>query len=83
MILLQVGTARVVWSFNIDDPFDPLGESARVHDYQGSISINLLGGLTSPPSEPADLQSFDLAVSNVRENTCCIPWLSVCSMLIM
>lgn len=64
---MQVGTARVVWSFNINDPSDPLGMDANIHNYKGSLSINLLGGLINPPSEPADLQSFDLTISNVRE----------------
>ena len=65
--ILQVGTARVIWSFSVDDPSDSLGESAMFHNYEGSHSINLLGGLTSPPSQPADLQSFDLTISNVRD----------------
>ena len=64
---MQVGTARIVWSFSNNDPSDPLGANAEFHNYQGSVSVNLLGGLTSPPSEPTDLQSFDLAVSNVRK----------------
>ena len=77
--LLQVGTARVVWSFNNHDPSDPLGESAQVHDYQGSRSLTLLGGLISgPPSKPADLQSFDLTLSNVRENISCLPCMHGC-----
>ena len=65
MNTMQTGTARVVWSFSMSDPSDPLGESARFHDYQGSLSLNLLGGFTSPPSDPDDLQSFDFTVSNV------------------
>ena len=64
---IQVGTARIVWSFSSNDPSDPLGANAEFHNYQGSASINLLGGLTIPPSEPADLQSFDLTISNVRK----------------
>ena len=62
---IQTGTARVVWSFSTSDPFDPLGKTARFHNYQGSLSLNLLGGFTNPPSDPDNLQSFDLRVSNV------------------
>ena len=67
VLFMQIGTTRTIWSFSNNDPSDPLGETAVAHNYQGSASINLLGGLTSPPSEPADLQSFDLAISNVRK----------------
>ena len=66
-VFMQIGTTRTVWSFSNSDPSDPLGETAVFHNYQGSASINLLGGLASPPSEPADLQSFDLTISNVRK----------------
>ena len=59
-------TARIVWSFNADDPSDFFGNTAEPHDYQGSLSLNLLGGLNNPPPAPDDMQSFDLTVSNVR-----------------
>lgn len=60
-------TVRVVWAFNTNDPSDLLsGSSSNVHDYKGSLSLNLLGGLTNPPPAPDDLQSFDMLVSNVR-----------------
>ena len=35
-------------------------------DNRGSASLNLLGGLTNPPPEPEDSQSFFLGVENVR-----------------
>ncbi len=66
-LFVQVGTTRIIWSFSNNDPSDPLGETAVAHNYQGSVSINLLGGLASPPSEPADLQSFDLTISDVSK----------------
>ena len=56
----------MVWSFSISDPTDSLGETASFHDYMGSLSVNLLSGLTEPPAEPADLKYFDVVVSNVR-----------------
>ena len=55
----------MVWSFSSSDPSDPFETSAWSHDYQGSLSLNLLGGFTNPPSDPDDVQSFDLRVSNV------------------
>ena len=62
---MQTGTARVVWSFSTSDPSDPLGKSASFHNYQGSLSLNLLGGSTNLPSDPDDVQSFDIRVLNV------------------
>ena len=56
----------MVWSFSVADPTDPRGMTAQYHDYKGSLSVNLLSGITEPPSEPADLQYFDVVVSNVR-----------------
>lgn len=62
---MQAETARVVWSFSRNDPEDPLGETARFHDYQGSVSLNLLGGLSNPPKQPDNMEFFDLTVTNV------------------
>ena len=56
----------MVWSYSVSDPTDPQGEMAQVHDFMGSLSVNLLSGLTEPPAEPADLSYFDVVVSNVR-----------------
>ena len=56
----------MVWSFSTIDPTDPLGNSAVQHDYQGSLSVNLLSGLTDTPTEPDNLQFFDVVVSNVK-----------------
>lgn len=55
----------MVWSFGVADPTDPLGETAAFHDYMGSLSVDLLSGLTEPPAEPDDLNYFDVVVSNV------------------
>lgn len=62
---MQAETARVVWSFSRNDPEDPLGETAQFHDYQGSVSLNLLGGLSNPPKQPDNMEFFDLTVTNV------------------
>ena len=56
-----------MWSFRADDPLDSTGSTPEVHDYKGSLSLNLLGGLRDSPPAPDDMQSFDLAVSNVRQ----------------
>ena len=53
----------MVWNFSTNDPTDPLGETA---DYQGSLSVNLLSGLTDTPAEPNNLQFFDVVMSNVK-----------------
>ena len=66
LLFLQPETARVIWSFSVSDPTDPRGETAQFHDFMGSLSVNLLSGLTEPPAEPADLRYFDVVVSNVR-----------------
>ena len=55
----------MVWSFGDADPTDPLGETAEFHDHMGSLSVNLLNGLTDPPVEPDDLRYFDVVVSDV------------------
>ena len=56
----------MVWSFSVADPTDPLGETALFHNHMGSLSVNLLSGITEPPAEPDDLRYFDVVVSNVR-----------------
>ena len=64
---MQPETARVVWSFSNNDPGpgDSLGETAQFHNYQGSVSLNLLGGLSNPPKQPDNMEFFDLTVTNV------------------
>ena len=62
---MQAETARVVWSFSRNDPEDSLGETAQFHAYEGSVSINLLGGLSNPPNQPDNMEYFDLTVTNV------------------
>ena len=64
---MQADTSRVVWSFQANDPTDPLGNTAMFHDHMGVSSLNLLGGLTNAPADPNDVQSFDIGVTNVRK----------------
>ena len=51
----------------MSDPTDPLGSDARQHNYQGTRSINLLGGLAGGNRAVSeDEPFFDTAASNVR-----------------
>ena len=63
--LVQANTARVIFSWNDNDPTTPDGSDAMQHMVRGSASLNLLGGLTDPPPEPADTRSFTFTVNNV------------------
>ena len=62
---MQANTARVIFSWNDNDPTTPDGSDAMRHMVRGSISINLLGGLPDPPPEPSDTRSFTFTVNNV------------------
>ena len=65
--LLQANTARVVFSWNDNDPTMPDGSDAMQHttNDRGSASLNLLGGLRSIPPDPSDTRSFAFTVNNV------------------
>ena len=54
-----------MWSFKEQDP--PNGADRRfiVHDFQGSRSLNLLGGLVDPPEDPPGTESFTIEVDSV------------------
>lgn len=50
----------------MNDPTDPTGVGAVRHDYQGSRSINLIGGLVGVSAPPSGNDPFlDVQVSNV------------------
>ncbi len=67
---IQAGTARVIWSYHSSDP---ASESAfSRHEAQGSISLNLLAGLTEDRVEPEDAMEFPITVGNV--NYSCYKW---------
>ena len=69
--LVQANTARVIFSWNDNDPTTQDGSDAMYHttNGRGSASLNLLGGLPDPPPEPADTRSFTFRVNNV-----CVLW---------
>ena len=66
----------MIWSYSPSDPADPSGNdltdpvginTAR-HIYQGSRSLNLIGGLAEPSPNPGNQEFLDVAVSNVSNH---------------
>ena len=56
----------MVWSFNSNDPTDPSGSDAVQHDYQGSRSLNLIGGTPSVNSSVSENELYlDFTVVDV------------------
>ena len=64
---LQADTSRVMWSWHSGDPASP--DSIMKHEYKGSKSINLLGGLVNAPSQLSDPDSFIIG-NNVSCSVC-------------
>ena len=67
----QANTARVVYSWNENDPAnDDAVNGPAYHTNRGSASLNLLGGLLNmPPDPPAGTTgSFNITVDNVSIN---------------
>ncbi len=60
---LQADTSRVVWSWHSSDPSDV--DSIPQHQFQGTTSINLLGGLNKDFTDPLDSDSFTINFNNV------------------
>ena len=62
--MVQVDTARIVWSFNPEDPQDNNDANLMRHTQRGATSINLLGG--NPQQKPvASELSLSVTVSDV------------------
>ena len=61
---LQADTARVVWSWHSEDPADL--DSIQFHEFMGSTSVNLLGGLNVDREDPPDTNSFIVRNENVQ-----------------
>lgn len=60
-------TIKVLWSFRVDE--DPTSENIGfdlIHDYKGSRSLNLLGGLPSVAPDPDNLKAYDVVVDNIE-----------------
>ena len=60
--LIQADTARVIWSFHPSDPTS--SGMLSMHTKQGSVSLNLLGGLPSSTPDPDDLMTYDVLVDD-------------------
>ena len=56
----------MVYSWNDVDPADINDAQYHGPTQRGSASLNLLGGQTEVPPDPADIQSFTIAVNDVR-----------------
>ena len=64
-MFVQTDTARVIWSFNNQDPQDDKDANLMRHTQRGTASVNLRGG--NPRENPVGDESFlDITVSNVR-----------------
>ena len=65
MMFVQTDTARVIWSFNSQDPQDDKEANLMGHTQRGTASVNLRGG--NPGERPVGDEPFlDITVSNVR-----------------
>ena len=70
----------MIWSFLTGD--DPASEELSFDDFhsrEGSVSLNLLGGLPSRAPEPEDLQYYDINVDNVSCSVALLHTLAVAS----
>ena len=70
---MQANTARVVFSWNENDPTNDDAETGLVYhgfNNRGSASLNLLGGLINIPADPPaeSIGSFNVTVNNVSSS---------------
>ena len=64
--IMQSDTARMIFSWNNADPVDDDPNQVMYHETnRGASSVNLLGGQQEVPTDPTDLQSFDITVDAV------------------
>ena len=68
LIVLQANTARLIFSWNDNDPAMQDGSDAMRHTTRGAASVNLLGGLPDPPPEPRDSETFFIGVNSVSSD---------------
>jgi hypothetical protein len=63
----QADTSRVVFAWNNDDPANDDPDAVVYHgENRGSSNLNLLSGVTNPPMNEDPVESFTLAVDDVR-----------------
>ena len=63
LFIPQGDTTYLIYSYHAEDPIN--NEQFSMHQFQGSITINLFGQPESVPALPDDVQSFKIANSNV------------------
>ncbi|XP_065840799.1 DBH-like monooxygenase protein 1 [Oscarella lobularis] len=67
---IDVGTSRVIWSYNPNDPQNDSPSALQQHTVMGWRSVNLLYGAPVPKVPlPDDVEEFDVRLSNVRVPT--------------
>ena len=54
-----------MWSFKEEDPPNGAEGTFVAHDFKGSASLNLLGGLLDSPHVPDDTEYFEILADNV------------------
>ena len=55
-----------MWSFKEEDPPNGADGTFVAHDFKGSASLNLLGGLLDRPDVPDTTDYFEVLAENVR-----------------
>ena len=75
----------MIFSWHPEDPDDEQSVMYHGASRRGSASLNLLGGLTSPPKIPNDAQSFDILADNVGscEQKCSNLILRACHVILL
>ena len=61
--ILQGDTTKLIYSYHNEDPVD--NEQFSLHQFQGSMTINLFGQPETAPPLPDDVQYFDIANEKV------------------
>ena len=65
LFILQSGTMRLIFSFNLDDPS---GNMLQKHTEKGSKSVQLLSPPRDEPRLPDDAFHHDFLMSEVQES---------------
>ena len=55
-----------MWSFTEKDPPNGADGAFPAHDFKGSVSLNLLGGVLDRPDVPDTTDYFEILVEDVR-----------------
>ena len=62
----------MIYSYHTEDPVD--NEQFSLHQFQGSMTINLFGQPESIPPLPSDVQYFDIGNINVSNKIISCNW---------